>query len=238
LGKTKVNQKQTIPVISSQNKFELLNEDINNSSGHLEHNHESFEVNSIHSRHTSHEQPHSAPNPDLHVETTSPNKQTPRQSNNDENNQAKKSNSDSPIVLIGDSIVKNINPKKISKKNVIKRTFPGKNAEEIKHEIKSIPTNSTPSHVIIHVGTNNLPINTADECVKNIEDLAHSAKARFPGSRIALSSIIGRHDIDITLEVNKSLKALCTKHGYAFIDNQNIDKSCLNGSNLHLNAKD
>jgi hypothetical protein len=223
LGKTKVNQKQTIPVISSQNKFELLNEDINNSSGHLEHNHESFEVNSIHSTHTSHEQPHSAPNPDLHVETTSPNKQTPRQSNNDENNQAKKSNSDSPVVLIGDSIVKNINPKKISKKNV-----------------KSIPTNSTPSHVIIHVGTNNLPINTADECVKNIEDLAHSAKARFPGSRIALSSIIGRHDIDITskiLEVNKSLKVLRTKHGYAFIDNQNIDKSCLNGSNLHLNAK-
>jgi hypothetical protein len=76
--------------------------------------------------------------------------------------------------------------------------------------------------------------------VKNIEDLAHSAKARFPGSRIALSSIIGRHHIDITsniLEVNKSLKALCTKHGYAFIDNQNIDKSCLNSSNLHLNAK-
>ncbi len=59
-------------------------------------------------------------------------------------------------------------------------------------------------------------------------------------NRIALSSIIRRHDIDITskiLEVNKSLKALCTKHGYAFIDNQNIDKSCLNGSNLHLNAK-
>ena len=39
------------------------------------------------------------------------------------------------------------------------------------------------------------------------------------------------------MEVNKSLKALCTKHGYAFADNQNIDKSCLNGSNLHLNAK-
>ena len=39
--------------------------------------------------------------------------------------------------------------------------------------ISSIPTISTPSHVIIHVGTNNLPINTADECVKNIEDLAH-----------------------------------------------------------------
>jgi hypothetical protein len=69
--------------------------------------------------------------------------------------------------------------------------------------------------------------------VKNIEDLAHSAKARFPGSRIALSSIIQRHDI----EVNKSVKTLCTKLGYAFIGNQNIDKSCLNGSNLHLNAK-
>ena len=46
LGKTKVNQKQTIPVISSQNKFELLNEDINNSSG-IEHNHEKNILNII-----------------------------------------------------------------------------------------------------------------------------------------------------------------------------------------------
>ena len=41
----------------------------------------------------------------------------------------------SPIILIGDSIVKNINPRKISKRRVVKRTFPGKNAEEIKSEI-------------------------------------------------------------------------------------------------------
>jgi hypothetical protein len=95
----KTHTDSTIQKYFFLNKFELLNEDINNSSGHLEHNHESIEVNSIHSTHASHEQPHSAPNPDLHVETTAPNKQTPRQSNNDENNQAKKSNSDSPIVM-------------------------------------------------------------------------------------------------------------------------------------------
>jgi hypothetical protein len=72
----------------------------------------------------------------------------------------KTSTSDSPIVIIGDSIIKNINPKKISKKQVLKRTFPGKNAEDTKSEIKSIPTGSTPSHIIIHAGTNNLPTNT------------------------------------------------------------------------------
>ncbi len=72
----------------------------------------------------------------------------------------KTSTSDSPIVIIGDSIIKNINPKKISKKQVLKRTFPGKNAEDIKSEIKSILTGSTPSHIIIHAGTNNLPTNT------------------------------------------------------------------------------
>ena len=120
-----------------------------------------------------------------------------------------KSYSDSPIVPIGDSFVKNINPKKISKKKVIKRTFPGKCAEETEHQIKSFTTDSTPSHVITYAGTNNLSINTAQECVKNIEDLAHSAKERFPGSRITMSSTTGRHDIDTTskiLEVKKVLR--------------------------------
>ena len=49
-----------------------------------------------------------------------------------------KSSSDSPILIIGDSIIKHIDPKKISRKKIIKRTFPGKTAEQIKSEVESM----------------------------------------------------------------------------------------------------
>ena len=147
---------------------------------------------------------------------------------------------DSPIILIGDSIVKNINPRKISKRRVVKRTFPGKNAEEIKSEINSVSTEPNPLHVIIHAGTNNIPNDTVGECVENIENLANCAEQIFPNSLIGLSSITVRNDINVNTkvkEVNKELEKLCEKKGFKFIDNKNIDNSCLNGSNLHLNSK-
>ena len=43
-------------------------------------------------------------------------------------NNDKRVTRDTPIILFGDSIVKNINPRKISKRRVVKRTFPSKNA--------------------------------------------------------------------------------------------------------------
>ena len=47
---------------------------------------------------------------------------------------------DSPIILIGDSMIKNIIPRKIPNRQIIKCTFPGKTAEEIKSEINAIST--------------------------------------------------------------------------------------------------
>jgi hypothetical protein len=147
---------------------------------------------------------------------------------------------DSPIILIGDSIIKGINPRKISKRQIIKHTFPGKTAEEVKPEINTIPSETAPSHVIIHAGTNNLPTNSVRETVKHIEELANCVKQRFPSSQIGLSSITIRNDIDLStkvMDVNKKIEEFCNNMGFEFIDNQNIDNSCLNGSNLHLNSK-
>ena len=46
-------------------------------------------------------------------------------------------NCDGSILFIGDSIIKHINPRKLSRRKVDKRTFPGKSTEEI---IKSDPS--------------------------------------------------------------------------------------------------
>ena len=81
------------------------------------------------------------------------------------------------MVVIGDSIVKNTNPKKLTKKKVHKYTFLGKSVDEIEMEVSSLNHQITPSHIIIHAGTNNLPSESAEQYVRKIENLAVSVKA-------------------------------------------------------------
>ena len=144
------------------------------------------------------------------------------------------------IAIVGDSMIKNINPRKLSRKRVNKFTFPGKRAKEIASEVKNINVQLHPTHVIIHAGTNNLPTDTGDQCIKNIKGLCSSIKEKFPKAKLGVSSIILRKDIEVSskmYQVNEDLKRLCNESGFSFIDNSIIDESGLNNSNLHLSAK-
>jgi hypothetical protein len=47
----------------------------------------------------------------------------------------------SEIVLTGDSIIKHIDPKKLAKRKVSKYTYPGKSAEDIEAELRTIKFN-------------------------------------------------------------------------------------------------
>ena len=56
--------------------------------------------------------------------------------------------------------------------------------------------------------------------------------------QIAFSSVIHRADQDFEEEIkenNRKLENLCKGKGIKFINNSNIDGSCLNRSKLHLN---
>ncbi|CAB4019641.1 Hypothetical predicted protein [Paramuricea clavata] len=144
------------------------------------------------------------------------------------------------IVLIGDSIVKHIDPRKLTKKKVYKFTYPGKTAEDIEKELNIINIQSSPSHVIVHAGTNNIPIDSTKVCSKKLERLVIKTKAKFPNSKVGLSGITFRQDIEQATkiqEVNKKLEEMAAKHDVMFIDNSSIDHTCLNGSNIHLNGK-
>ena len=155
-------------------------------------------------------------------------------------NATKNSKSKPNILLIGDSMIKDINPHKLSKSSVRKLTYPGKRAEEIADQIESAHVHSPPTEVIIHAGTNNLITDSSRECFDHIQSLISNIKKRFNGIRIGISSLIMREDIDVTSkikETNELLKDLCLKEGYTYIENVNIDATCLNGSKLHLNSK-
>ena len=144
------------------------------------------------------------------------------------------------IVIIGDSIIKNVNPVKLSKRRVQKYTYPGKTTPEINNELTKINIQLPPSHVIVHTGTNDVPVETTEKCVSNMEELIMSVKQKFPNSKIGISGITPRQDIDLKLkikEIDEKVQTLSSKHGVKFINNLSIDKTCLNSSKLHLNAK-
>ena len=156
------------------------------------------------------------------------------------NNNSHKQSRNQSVILIGDSIIKNITPHKLSKKKVYKFTYPGKSVEEIQREIQSINTDIPASHVIIHCGTNNIPTDQQDTCLNNIEQLCGTVANKFPNAQIGVSSITARYDIqalDKIKYVNDSIKEMCNKHSYVYIQHTNIDETCLNGSRLHLNGK-
>ena len=135
-------------------------------------------------------------------------------------------------------MIEDINPHKLSKSLVRKLTYPGKRAEEISNQVSSAYINVPPTKVIINAGTNNLITDSSKECFDNIQLLSSKIKVMFKDTRIVISSLITRKDTDVSLKItNELLKALCQKEGYTYIENGNIDATCLNGSNLHLNAK-
>ena len=144
-------------------------------------------------------------------------------------------------MLIGDSVIKHIDPKKLSQRHVHKFSYPGKTTGEIAEAVDNIAVASDPSHVIIHTGTNNLLSESTDSCVADITIFVLKVKSKFPNSSIGLSGIVYTEDTNVDakrIEVNERVKLIAENHNITYIDNSVIDPSALNGSTrLHLNAK-
>ena len=121
-----------------------------------------------------------------------------------------------------------------------KRIYPGKTRDEICHEVDSIHIHVDSSHVIIHSGTNNLPSDSVESCVSKTEDLALKIRNKFRTSKIGISSLTHREDINVSTklsEANEKLKEMSSRNNFHFIDNLHIGGSCLNGGKLHLSSK-
>ena len=90
---------------------------------------------------------------------------------------------------------------------------------------------------IIHVGTNDLPLNkTSNEIAEEIVNLAESVKK--PSSSIVISDFVTREDRYKTKadEVNKILEEIFDKKSIPLIRNNNINSNRnLNRSRQHLN---
>ena len=159
-----------------------------------------------------------------------------------EYNGKKDQNKSQKIMILGDSMIKNIKGWEISKKlqnaNVYVRHFSGAKVRCMKDYLKP-SLRENPDHFVLHVGTNDLDSDRSLDLIeKSIVDVASSLKT--DKCDVTISNIIIQNDCFMAKanEVNKSLTELCFERNFLLIDHSKTLKlQLLNGSKLHLNRR-
>ena len=142
------------------------------------------------------------------------------------------------VTITGDSLIKYLRRDNLSSKNNDVDTHPESTTVDMLDYIK--PTvRRKPDVLVIHTGTNDLinGVNTMKEVrqlVKCVKELGKEEEVK-----IGFLSVINRSDRNLEkgiIDTNHKLMWYC-EGNHLFIDNNNINKSCLNNSKLHLNQE-
>ena len=142
------------------------------------------------------------------------------------------------ICLVGDSMLKNITGSGISRNHAVKiRLHPGATTADMIDYIKP-EVRHKPDIIILHCEANDIrnDVNT----VKKMRKLIKEIKENDGSTNIVISGLIKQFDrnaIDDIERINEKLKRWCIGKGLTFIDNNNINESCLNRGKLHLNRR-
>ena len=145
------------------------------------------------------------------------------------------------VAVVGDSMIKFIQPRKLSRKfDVSAHCFPGATVQDMNDYIKPV-LQRKPDKIVLHVGTNNLRDDRPKDIKKKIAGVVEVIKNNQPSTSISISSIIQRAD-DRSLkktveETNKAIRTYYSTNGLDFICNDNINDQHLNTGGLHLNRK-
>ena len=135
-------------------------------------------------------------------------------------------------------MIKHVHGSEVSRDNSVKiRCLLGATTDDIIDYVR--PTaRKKPDMIIIHTGTNDIQnkVNTLQKVRKVITTIKEIDVNNE--IQIAFSSVIHHDDQDFEKEIkeiNRKLKNLCKGRGIKFINNTNINDSCLNRGKLHLN---
>jgi platelet-activating factor acetylhydrolase IB subunit beta/gamma len=142
------------------------------------------------------------------------------------------------ILLIGDSITRRWedNPeifnRFFSKYNTINFGVGGDCIENLRWRILNGELdNIKPRLVVLHIGTNNLPTNSAEEVCKGIKDILKIFRDKLPESRILLIGLLprnkdetGRDYMSMIKTINEKLKNAVADYNTEFTDLGNYFK--------------
>jgi len=144
------------------------------------------------------------------------------------------------VAIIGDSMLCGLNEKGMSRDNdVYLRNHGPCTSEDIAFRHIDAIVRRKPEVLIIHVGTHD--ITSEVDTRPNISHIVRQVQRKSPNTKIAISSVIGRHDRP-TIEkdvarINYDLFTLCAEYSLDYISHESIDDDCLGTKRLHLNKK-
>ena len=135
------------------------------------------------------------------------------------------------VIIIGDSMLNNINNRGLSKsKKVTFINHPGATSDVIEEELEAtVKENSKINTLIFHTETNDLTNNI--NTLRSVKKICEKTKKASPNTKIVFSSIIFRKDRrDIEKQrkdVNTRLKNFCKQKNISFKDNSNLKEEHL-----------
>ena len=144
-------------------------------------------------------------------------------------------------LILGDSIVKNIEEWRLNKRmksSVAVKSISGATTKGMKHHMKGCLEDNSPDSIILHVGTRNLKNKESVEDIDNdIMDVEIST--RNEKTNVFLSGLTVRIDRlnNKGKNVNSLLKRKCDEEKTSFDDNTNVNVGKLNSRVLHLNER-
>ena len=150
-------------------------------------------------------------------------------------------------LIVGDSIVKNMEGWRLTKRmrsSAAVKSIPGATTKGMKHHIKGCLEDNSLDSIILHVGTNNLKNKESVEDIANdIMDtgifIRNEKNVFVFKMNVLVSGLTVRRDRlnDIGKSLNSLLKGRCDEEKPCFVDNTNINVGTLNNSGLHLNER-
>ena len=147
--------------------------------------------------------------------------------------------------LIGDSIVKNIESRKLSRafreevKVECSRGAKIKDIHDKANELLACGQLDENTALIVHCGTNDLAVENEDTAATKLRMLITDLKPK--AKSLAISAVTLRNDSAAVTahrinRFNRLTESICEQTNVCFIDNKNVMAHHLNRSNLHLNS--
>ena len=174
--------------------------------------------------------------------TSQKNKQTKAQGKQSKTkkHEGKPEKQDKRTLVIGDSMVKNIDQQKIQRAagdQSVVHWYSGAKVDQIMTKIKNGIMKDQFETVILHVGTNDLVHKDPELVATKMDRLITETKSK--ARKVAVSSVVKRYDGCVAASsishFNNLVSNLCSQHNIVFLNNDHIDKSLLTRSDLHLN---
>ena len=150
------------------------------------------------------------------------------------------------ITVFGDSIIKRINGKELTrhlnKGRAFIKSFPGANAKDLAHYVIPTLIDQSPDAVVIHVGTNNVkrgnqkPTQTNAEIAEEIIQTGRICR-QYGVNEVFISSLLCRSstsEMKNIREINCFIKERCVRENFIFIFNDSISEEHLWKDGLHL----